>query len=166
MLEPMLRSPCWHDDELRARLSALLHALRLWAETPPEGWPVDGRREASGAACLEGSEAPPHVDHRPAGALDREQRGREQRDARHVDSAEVAQLVRVRVRVRVALGLGLGLGFGLGLGLGLGLRLELGVGVGLGLGLELGLGLRLGLAHRHVSGTPVPQAAWARVAPG
>ena len=101
MLEPMLRSPCWHDDELRARLSALLHALRLWAETPPEGWPVDGRCEASGAACLEGSEAPPHVDHRPAGALDREQRGREQRDARHVDSAEVAQLVRVRVRVRV-----------------------------------------------------------------
>ena len=99
MLEPMLRSPCWR--ELRTRLSALLHALRLWAETPPEGWPVDGRCEASGAACLEGGEAPPHVDHRSAGALDREERGREQRDARHVDSAEVAQLVRFRVRFRV-----------------------------------------------------------------
>ena len=48
----------------------------------------------------------------------------------------------------------------------LGLRLGLGVGVGLGLGLELGLGLGLGLAHRHVSGTPVPQEVWARVAPG
>ena len=96
VLEPMLCSP--HAEVNCARL---LHALRLWAETPPEGWPIDGCREAGGAACLERGEAPPHVDDRSAGALDREERGREQRDARHVDSAEVAQLVRVRVRFRV-----------------------------------------------------------------
>ena len=95
VLEPMLRSP--HAEVNCARL---LHALRLWAETPPKGWPIDGCREAGGAACLERGEAPPHVDNRSAGAFDREERGREQRDARDVDSAEIAQLVRVRARVR------------------------------------------------------------------
>ena len=80
--------------------AGLVRVLRLWAETPPKGRAIDGCGEAGGAACLERGEAPPHVDDRSTGALDREERGREQRDARDVDSAEVAQLIRARARAR------------------------------------------------------------------
>ena len=87
-----------HSHHKAVREATLLHALRLWAEAPPERWAVDGCGEAGGAARLERGEAPPYVDDRPAGALDREERGREQRHARDVDSAQVAQLLRAKAR--------------------------------------------------------------------
>ena len=94
-------SRCGSPPSPALEYTALLHTRLHGTEVSPEPRPPDGRCEAAGTARLEGGEAPPHVHHRAAGPLDREERGREQRDARHVDSAEVAQLVRVRVRVRV-----------------------------------------------------------------